>query len=342
MSNTSLKDRIAGTIVGTLVGDALGVGPHWYYVLDELKRDYGERVTDYMPPRPGRYHSGLRAGENSQTGQVVTLLLESAAEKGAYDETGFTGRLDGLLVTLDGTPKGGRYTDAAMRDVWRARHEGIPWGDTGSYADTAEAAIRAPVLAGRFARDFRGAFEHLVSNVALTHRNPFIMGQSVAFGLIVWGLLNEASLGDVVRIIQRNAREADVELTVPTWRGGGERVGFFDALLQPSWSHEAAGNPVLRVEPAHAVTPLFGLACTLGFMLPAAYYFASRFEDDFESAVLAAINGGGNNMARASLTGALSGAMVGLGGIPGRFITGLHDHERLVALARSVAELATS
>lgn len=341
MSNVSLQDRIAGTIIGTLVGDALGVGPHWFYDLEELHREYGERVTDYMPPKPGRYHSGLHAGESSQTGQVVTLLLESVAEKGPYVETDFTRRLGGLLDTLDGTPRGGRYTDAAMRDVWKARREGVPWEDTGSYADTAEAAIRTPVLAGRFAGDFRAAFESLVSNVSLTHRNPFIMGQSVAFGLIVWGLLNGASLGDVSRIIPKKAREARVDLTVPTWRAPGERVGFFDALLQPSWSYDAAQEPTLRVEPAHAVTPLFGLACTLGFMLPAAYYFASRFEDDFEPAVLAAINGGGNNMARASLTGALSGAMVGLHGIPERFVTGLHDHQHLLVLARAVAEAAT-
>jgi ADP-ribosylglycohydrolase len=63
----------------------------------------------------------------------------------------------------------------------------------------------------------------------------------------------------------------------------------------------------------------------------------SRFEDDFEMAVLSTINGGGNNMARAALTGALSGALVGLSGIPERFITGLLDHERLLKLAERVA-----
>ena len=55
-------------------------------------------------------------------------------------------------------------------------------------------------------------------------------------------------------------------------------------------------------------------------------------------AVLSAVNGGGNNMARAALTGALSGALVGLKGIPDRFISGLTDHERLLRLAERVAE----
>jgi ADP-ribosylglycohydrolase len=101
-------------------------------------------------------------------------------------------------------------------------------------------------------------------------------------------------------------------------------------------------DPAVTVEPASAACQVFGLACTAGFMYPAAYYLAARFEKDFEMAVLSAINGGGNNMARAALTGALAGAQVGLSGIPERFITGLADHERLLELAGRVAEAAGS
>ncbi len=66
----------------------------------------------------------------------------------------------------------------------------------------------------------------------------------------------------------------------------------------------------------------------------------SRFEDNFEMAVLSAINGGGNNMARAALTGALSGSIVGLSGIPEKFVSGLVDHERLLKLAEQVADMS--
>jgi len=65
---------------------------------------------------------------------------------------------------------------------------------------------------------------------------------------------------------------------------------------------------------------------------PAAYYLTARFQDDFESAVLHALNGGGQNQARAMLTGALSGAMVGLSGIPRRFIDDLERAKVLLAL----------
>ena len=347
MSEISRRDRIAGAILGTLIGDALGVGPHWYYDQEKLKEDYGSWIDDYKAPLPHRFHSGLKAGESSQTGQVVTMLLESVSSAGDYDEKDFTGKMDGFLARLDGSPQGGRYTDQAMRDVWRARNEGVPWSRAGSFSDTAEAAIRTPVLAARYIGDFKKAAESIIDNIRLTHRDPFISGQSAAFGLIVHALIRGETLPEVAGAVSRWAKKDDVSLEIPLaqeFRGKDGTIftqaSFFDSVLQPSWSREAARDERISIMPAHAVCRLFGLACTLGFLLPAAYYFASRYENDFEMAVLSAINGGGNNMARAALTGALSGAIVGFKAIPERFISGLTDNDRLIKMANKIADAA--
>jgi ADP-ribosylglycohydrolase len=343
MKTNLSTDRAAGAVMGALIGDALGLGPHWYYDLDELKKDYGDWIDDYTSPKAGRYHAGLKAGENSQTGQVVGFLLESLAALGNYDESDFCLRLDALLATLDGTPEGGRYTDAAMRDVWRARQAGRQWDQTGSFTDTAEAAIRLSVLAARYHYDFKKLIEYCRSNALLTHRDPYIAGQSVAFGLIVAALINGDSLDNAVETISEQAETHGISLTVPQTDIIGEdspetEFSFYDAVLQPRWSYEAAQDDAVQINPPWTACRLFGLACSLGFMLPAAYYFSARFENDFELPVLSAVNGGGNNMARASLTGALAGAQVGIRGIPKRFITGLANHERLLEMTAKVAE----
>ena len=65
MKANKTKERAAGAIMGTLIGDALGVGPHWYYDMDQLQKDYGEWIDDYTTPKAGRYHAGLAAGENN-------------------------------------------------------------------------------------------------------------------------------------------------------------------------------------------------------------------------------------------------------------------------------------
>ncbi len=51
-----------------------------------------------------------------------------------------------------------------------------------------------------------------------------------------------------------------------------------------------------------------------------------------------AINGGGQNQARAILTGALVGAQVSLAGIPQRFLNGLENANELVRLAEALGQ----
>jgi ADP-ribosylglycohydrolase len=111
-----------------------------------------------------------------------------------------------------------------------------------------------------------------------------------------------------------------------------------DALLTPSYMAAAASDQDIRIEPAWKVSLVYGMPCAIYHQLPAAYYLAARFHDDFESALLHAVNGGGQNQARAMLTSALVGAQVGLAGIPRRFIDGLEDSDRLLGLAAALAE----
>ena len=110
-----------------------------------------------------------------------------------------------------------------------------------------------------------------------------------------------------------------------------------DALLTQSSIARAARDPDVRIEPAWKASLVYGMPCAVYHQFPAAYYLAARFADDFEAAVLHAVNGGGQNLARAMLTGALVGAQVGLGGIPQRFIDGLAQSDALSAIVQRVA-----
>ena len=375
MEGISRQDRIVGAIMGTLIGDALGVGPHWYKSWRPLKADYGAWIDDYVAPLPHRYHAGLQPGDYSQTGQVFVLMLESMAECGEYSEPDFTRRLDGLLASIDGTPFSGRYTDVAMREVWHTRQAGLDWSAAGSFADTAEAAIRGVILAARYSDDLHVAKEKLLSNIRLTHQDPFVAGQSVALNLNLCALLQGVRLGQVTAVMLALGSPPGLRptltveaprphaLDIPekwvkmphitwgldvTWLGPAAasddpafvpKSNFIDALMLLRDEHIAARRREIKIEPAQAVCELFGVHCTLGMVMPAAYYYVSRFEDDFEKAVLTAVNMLGNNMACATLTGALSGAIVGISHIPERFITGLHDGERILALAEQVADV---
>lgn len=357
MLQTTLNDRAAGALMGAFIGDALGLGPHWYYDLGELRRDYGEWIDGYTEPRPGRYHAGLKAGQLSQAGYILRLTAQSLAERGGYDEADFCYRMDQeLLPLLDGTPISGPggYTSQSIRELYRRRVEqNLPWGETGGHADTTEAIERTLALAVRYARDPARLAQSIAANTVLTQNDATVVSMTVAYGAVLAMLVDGHRLDAQLSMkLMKLVKEGALPFHAVTGDNLGPprpgapdppRVGKFaspDALLTPSYMAQAAADPEIRIEPAWKVSLVYGMPCAIYHQLPAAYYLAARFHDDFESAVLHAVNGGGQNQARAILTGALAGAQVGLSGIPARFINGLEDAPELRALALHLADQA--
>lgn len=354
MAALTLQERAQGALLGALIGDALALGPHWYYDLEQLRKDYGDWVSNYTDPRPNRYHAGLKAGQSSQAGYLLTMLMQSLAACDGYDEEDFCRRLDQeLFPQLDGTPMigPGGYTSQSIREAWRRRVEQqLPWSQTGGHADTTEAIERTLAIAVRYAREPQRLAEAITSNSLLTQADPTVVSMTVAFGAVL-GLLVQghrldetlsAKLMALVKSGQLPFHAVTSDNLQPPKPGDPDppRVGRFaspDALLSPSYMAAAAVDPDIRIEPAWKVAIVYGLPCAIYHQLPAAYYLAARFADDFESAVLHAVNGGGQNQARAMLTGALAGAQTGLSGIPQRFLAGLEHSQQLLALAERIA-----
>lgn len=50
----ALRDRAKGAVLGAIIGDALGVGPHWYYEPGQLEREFGGWIDFYVASKPGR------------------------------------------------------------------------------------------------------------------------------------------------------------------------------------------------------------------------------------------------------------------------------------------------
>jgi ADP-ribosylglycohydrolase len=357
MAVDAILDRAAGAVMGAFIGDALALGPHWYYDLDELRRDYGAWIDGYTDPRPGRYHDGLKAGQLSQAGFILALTVRSLVECGGYDQDDFCRRMEAeLFPQLDGTPLSGpgRFTSQSIREAWRRRvQQSRPWGQTGGHADTTEAIERTLAIAVRYARQPALLAAAVAGNTVLTQTDETVVSMTVAFGavlgLLVQGEPLDAALSGKLMALVRAGHLPFHAVTgdnlQPPRTGDPEhpRAGRFaspDALLTPSCVAAAAADPEIRISPAWKVSLVYGMPCAIYHQLPAAYYLAARFRHDFESAVLNAVNGGGQNQARAILTGALTGAQTGLSAIPPRFIDGLEDGTGLVRLAEALAAQA--
>ena len=356
---TEQADRAAGAIMGAFIGDALGVGPHWYYDLAELRANYGDWISDYTVPKAGHYHEGLKAGDPSQSGIILRLILESLLANQGYKQADFCRRLEQDVFSqldfskLDNSAKQGPggYTSQSIRETWHKRMQlQLPWEKCAGGADNTEALERTLSFAACYAGQPKLLSAAVRANTLLTQDDEMVLAHTLTFdavlGLLIQGhgldatlsdtLLAQVDLGELPFCIPSDA-SADQELDLDDL--SDTNLSCAEALLTPAYMAKLATDPATRIEPAWRVSEAYGMACSIYQLVPAAYYLAARFSDDFESAVLNAINGGGHNMARAMLTGALVGAQVGLSGIPQRFIDGLANGEALVKLAKQVAEI---
>jgi ADP-ribosylglycohydrolase len=346
------QDRAIGAIMGAFVGEALGVGPHWYYDLKDLRRTYGDWIDDYTTPSPGRFHHGLKAGQNAQAGFILELMLRSLVERDGYDEADFCQRLDHeLFPLLDGQPRSGpgHYTSESIRNAWHRRvFQKRPWHDIGGAADTTEAMERTLAIAVRHAGDPALMSQAIADNTALTQSSETMLSMGVAYGCILAQLVRGDTLDERIselpmKWIAGGALSFEPVTTRqpapdhPQLPLRARRHIVRDALHAASDIAAMARDPDVRIEPAWKVSHLYGMPCAFYHQLPAAYYLATRFRGDFENAVLNAINGGGQNQSRAMLTGALVGAQVGLIGIPQRLLDGLDRTDELQRLAHALA-----
>ncbi len=343
-TNISQKNRIAGAILGTFIGDALGVGCQWYYEPGTLEKDFGPWIDNYVDPKVNsiskwgkvlahRHKKGVRAGDGSQTASFVEMLLKSVAENKGYHRDDFTKRIDDFLDHLDGEPGdpyAGIWTDESIRVLRKARLKGISWDDTTFYSpsDGADGAIRGVILAAAYRNPVQLA-EIANKDIKLFFQDRFLNGHLLTYILFVQAIINEVPLMDLKFYMKKLGDDHQVM----------KYVLNYDTIGSPG-KGEIAWDPDFRIEPASKFCKVYGLNCQAINLLPAVYYLSYRYPDNFEMAVLSAINSGGNNMARATMTGSIVGGMVGIDGIPERFINGLNQGEKYLELAQQIADFA--
>jgi len=351
------KERAIGAIMGAFIGDAIALGPHWYYDLEEQYKDYGTWITTYTDPKKGRYHENEKAGDLSQSGYILKLMINSILENDAYNQEDFCKKLDTDLFTkIDGIPTHGPggYTSQSIREVYKQRvTQDKRWSEVaGSGVDTTEALERALALAVRYAFQPKELASSISSNTLLTQNDEIVVSMTVAFSAVLAQLIQGEKLDENISTKLMNLAKIG-ELPFHTVTTGkfqppkatatdSIHIGTFsspDALLTPSFIAMAAHDTSIQIEPAWKVSLVYGMPCAIYHILPASYYLGVKFSNDFESAILHALNGGGQNQSRAILSGALVGAQVGINGIPTRFLDGLNEKDELINLATSLADL---
>jgi ADP-ribosyl-[dinitrogen reductase] hydrolase len=297
-------DRVRGAIWGLLVGDAAALGTHWIYDLEKQSNTYPAGVTGFEEPFPGHYHHGKRPGEQTHYGDGALLLLESIAERGAFDprrfgaqfvETFRQGVYSGYIDhATHGTVE--RYDDF----IRRAAPSEFGFQD-GADDDQPATQTRLAVLVGRYHRVPQAELLGLVESLTLvTQHNAVAVASAKLSSLLIAGLIDGASIDDA--------------LSLALERTAALEPGQADLLRrQVSEARAAVTSGVTEA------TLGFGQSCPLEHSLPASLQVLLKYPDDYETAVLEIVRAGGDNAARAGMVGSWLGAHLGVGGVPERW-----------------------
>ena len=345
----SKAERMRGALWGMFIGDALAMPVHWYYNIAALWQDFGQ-IRDYQAPKAnhpnsimnlantakaGRgsqegdivgnvilkgkkqhwgqanrhYHQGMQAGDNTLNLLCARVLLLSFNVKGYYDSTDFLQEYIRFMTEPD--RHNDTYAESYHRDFFANYAKGVsPENCAGAEGhDTASigglVSLPMVILASLRDGDLAATQSAALTQQRLTHRSSLLERHTQELSKLLFHIFH-----DLNPDIEQLACAASSQLGFPA--------------AQVVQKVRLNKSPDLDV-----IGGLLSPACYIDQSFPSVLYLAVRYHDDFESALIANTNVGGDNCHRGAVLGAILGASLGLNAIPKRWIDGLTAHIEL-------------
>ncbi len=294
LSVLDLPDRVRGLVIGAAVGDALGAGVE-FQSRESIRSEHGE-VREYL----GGGAFGWAPGQTTDDTDLAVAVFDTYLENdGNFDLASFGRKLENWYRS--DPPDIGNMT----RDAIQLLTEGVPPEEAGAMAW--DASGRNSAGNGSVMRCYPTAlFEPLDANLVsdsiaisrVTHADPRAADSCVVVNTIISQLLAGATATDGVSVAS-----------------GGEmdpRINEALAHLDDPATFDARGYCLGTMQ--------IGLWALLNF-------------DDFEEGLVATVGLGYDTDTNATVAGALLGAKLGYQSIPGRWRSGLLEHDSLLQRA---------
>ena len=308
-----LNDRLAGILLGTAVGDALGLpaeglspqrqrrlfpGPWWHRLV------------------LGR---GMLSDDTEHTFLVAQSLLKHPDDAVAYQRC-FARHLRWWLL---GLPAGvGRATARACFKLWL----GFPPTRSGVFSAGNGPAMRSAIVGGYFHDDPKSLESFVHASTTITHTDPkALIGALAIARLAAWAVEHDAQA------------TPNIEELEPYLMAG-------PAADDPQWNQLV--SQIKKGLSAEMTVTQFAVELGLkngvtGYIYhtaPVAIYAWLRHYGDFRGTVEAVLNCGGDTDTSGAIAGALAGATTGPTGIPEPWLAGIRDWPLSVDVLRQTAE----
>ncbi len=324
-------ERFAGCLIGQCLGDALG------FVVEGqppmVCRLYADGLLRGAAPE-ARRRLPFSSGQYSDDSQLARELLQSVVTCGGFEPADYARRIAAIFSEGRIVGRGRATEEAALRVA-----AGVPWQEAGTPPPNAGngSAMRAAPIGLLFFDDPARLVEAAHDQGRITHADPRCSAGAATIAGAVALALRPGPIAPAEFLGQLAAWIAPLE------------PGFADCLRAlEAWLELSPGRAVRFIAkagraPGHKET-WWGIS---PFVIPSvlwSLYAFLRSPDDYWRTLRIAIRVGGDVDTTAAMAGAISGARLGLGGLPEGLARRVHDrgdwgHDALAALARGAHAL---
>ena len=320
------QDTIKGALLGTAVGDALGMPIEG--MSHQNVRTYYKGIKEY---RDDEYHGDLTAGQWTDDTQFTFALVRAMTDSAVADWPLLAGRVAEAYVAL--RPEARRWGPTSSAAIDRLA-EGTSWEESGDDAQpTNGAAMRAAPLGAWWAASEAAkeeAFDLIRPILEITHRHP----ASIAAGV-----------GQAFAVRQALRHTLDAFEQTAFWTALIEMTAWVEQRLhQLGRPHDTSVSGRLRTLTDHLDEFPLDLQEYCGDTSaradeswPFAVAMFARNPGLQEASLLSALNVGGDADTVGAMVGALLGALNGWTAFPAAWREGLEDVARLEQQAEAFA-----
>ena len=344
MKDNEQKDRVRGSLIGGAIGDALGFPVEFIYSYEEIQNRYGENGITRLDTAQWWTESNVGKAvisDDTQMTLFTALGLLNAKEKGMapvpaichayiewlYAQKGFRSKRFnscwiGDLPELNVRRAPGHTCITALEKIVEGRE---PMNDSKGCGGIMRIA---PI-------PLYGLSQNRIQNVAildelaadaakLTHEHPLGYIPAYVMSHIIYRLATDES----------PTNEAFHEYVHEAMRMADDKYGFKSQSMQTLHTLvDLALELSSKDSPDYEAIQQIGEGWVAEETLAIAVYCCAKYFDDFEKAIIASVNHGGDSDSTGAVTGNILGAAIGYEAIPEHFKADLQLHDVILHVA---------
>lgn len=277
-----------GMILGAFIGDAIALGPHWIYNLEDIKRQFG-MINGLTAPTTS-YHDTKVKGDFTHYGDQALMLLQYLKLSVVIEEEPFYQYYYNYMKNYKG------YIDHAtkitMENIERDILEGSHSSELGGFT-------RFPGIIYFNSKDSKKGIDQVVLQTKMTHNDPLLLERVVFLTELIYKVMKGEKPSEAIQELKKVASKkifSDIE----------------------------KAKSLLSYDTAQAIKQL-GQSCDSDYAFPAVLYFILKYEDHFDEALIENLYAGGDSAARGITIGAVLGAYHGDKKIPVNWLASMNE-----------------